>query len=95
MTTFERPAPDLDKIVDAWKLWVAGGDTLPGRTMADLKIGGIDRVFETVATDAEQVADSLAVWQGWESGKLGPNEALAGLTDAGFDDVVAAIADVL
>jgi len=62
--------------------------------MADLKIGGIDKVFETVATDADQVAESLAVWQGWESGKLGPNEALAGLTDAGFADVVAALAEV-
>ena len=93
MSTFERPTPDLDKIVEAWRTWQAGGDALPGRTMADLKIGGIDTVFETVSTDADQVADSLEAWLGWESGKLPPGEALELLAAAGFDDVVAALAE--
>jgi hypothetical protein len=62
--------------------------------MADLKIGGIDLVFETVTTDADHVAESLAAWTGWESGKLGPNEAVAALAAAGFGDVIDALADV-
>jgi hypothetical protein len=95
VTTFVRPAPDLAKIIEAWSLWKAGGDALPGRTMADMKIGGIDKVFETVATDADQVANSLAIWKQWESGKVGPNETLAGLAEAGFDDVIAALASVV
>jgi len=92
VTTFERPAPDLDKIVEAWAVWTAGGeDVLPGRTMADLKIGGTDKVLETLAADSEAIAPAFDVWMTWEKGKSTPEVALAGLTENGFADIVDAL----
>lgn len=94
MTTFERPAPDIGKIVDAWATWTAGGEALPGRTMADLKIGGTDKVLETLAADTEAVAPAFEAWMAWEKGKSTPERALASLTEAGFADIVEALTDV-
>lgn len=94
MTTFERPAPDLDKITEAWNVWIAGGeDVLPGRAMADLKIGGTDKVLETLAADNEAIAPVFDVWMTWEKGKITPEVALAGLTDNGFAAIVEALHD--
>ena len=63
MTTFERPAPDLNKITEAWRVWTEGGeDALPGRSMADLKIGGIDKVLETLAADNEVLMPVFDIW---------------------------------
>lgn len=93
MNDFERPAPDIEKIVTAWHLWEAGGeDVLPGRTLADLKIGGADLVLQTVAGDVEQIASSLEAWSLWERGKVGPQATLDQLTASGFGDVVEALA---
>ena len=94
MTGFERPAPDVDKIVAAWRTWQAGGDdVLPGRTMADLKIGGADRVIATLAADnAEAVVDVEATWAAWEKGRVGPDDTLAALAENGFADIVEALA---
>jgi len=39
--TFERPAPDLDKIHAAWDAWERGEEQ-PGKTLADLKTAGLD-----------------------------------------------------
>lgn len=91
MTTFDRPAPDIAKIVEAWQLWIAGGDVLPGRTMADLKIGGTDKVLETLAADTESVAPALDAWMSWEKGRSTPEKTLAGLAEAGFADIVEAL----
>lgn len=97
MTEFERPAPDLDKIAEAWATWQAQGDeVLPGRTMADLKIGGVDRVLQTLREDNDgstiEVLDRIDdIWQGWERGKVGPHETLAALIEAGFADFVEAL----
>jgi len=92
VTTFQRPAPDLEKIVEAWQVWTAGGeDVLPGRTMADLKIGGTDKVLETLAAENEAVAATFDIWMLWEKGKSTPETALAGLTDNGFAAIVEAL----
>lgn len=92
MNDFERPAPDIAKIVEAWRLWQEGGeDALPGRTVADLKIGGADMVLQTVAGDVEQIASALEAWSLWERGKVGPEETLAQLAESGFGDVVDAL----
>ncbi len=93
MATFERPAPDINKISEAWRVWTVDDEALPGRTMADLKIGGLDYLLETIAHDAEQLAPALEAWTSWEKGKLGPNEALDALTKAGLDDIVAALSE--
>lgn len=91
MTTFERPAPDLHKITQAWQTWTAGGEVLPGRTMADLKIGGTDKVLETLATDNDAVTPVYEVWLEWESGRTSPETALAGLVENGFTAIVEAL----
>jgi len=92
VSTFERPAPDIAKIVTAWETWIAGGeDVLPGRTMADLKIGGTDKVLETLAGDAEAVQPVFDAWMTWEKGRMTPEDALAALTDGGFADLVEAL----
>lgn len=96
VTTFERPAPDLHKITEAWQAWTeageaAGGEVLPGRTMADLKIGGTDKVLETLAADNDAVEPAFRVWLEWEDGKTSPETALAGLADNGFTAIVEAL----
>jgi len=94
VTTFERPAPDLQKIVAAWQIWTAGGeDVFPGRTMADLKIGGTDKVLETLASDNEAVVPTFEAWMQWEKGKSTPEAALAALIEHGFADIVEALDD--
>ena len=94
MTTFQRPAPDISKIVEAWQTWTAGGeDVFPGRTMADLKIGGADKVLETLAADNDAVSATFDAWMAWEKGKSTPSDALAALTDHGFADIVEALTD--
>ena len=92
MTTFQRPAPDISKIVEAWRIWTVGGeDVLPGRTMADLKIGGTDKVLETLAADNEAVVAAFEAWMTWEKGKSTPEVALASLIEHGFADIVGAL----
>ena len=60
--------------------------------MADLKIGGTDKVLETLATANELVTPTFDVWMAWEKGKTTPEVALAGLFDTGFADIVEALA---
>ena len=48
--SFERPAPDLNKLLTAWEKWESG-EQLPGRVLADLKTAGMAEVLaELVAT---------------------------------------------
>lgn len=93
VTTFERPAPDITKIVEAWRTWEAGGEALPGRTMADLKIGGADRVLEKLSGEAEQISQAFEAWTEWEKGRTNPEQALAALAAGGFAEIVAALSD--
>jgi len=59
--------------------------------MADLKIGGTDKVLETLAGDNEALTPVFDVWMTWEKGKITPEVALAGLTENGFADIVEAL----
>ena len=37
---FERPLPDLDKLITAWESWEKGEEA-PGRVLANLKTTGL------------------------------------------------------
>lgn len=41
---FERPAPDLEKLIAAWDDWERGDET-PGRVLANLKTAGLAQVL--------------------------------------------------
>lgn len=57
---FERPAPDLAKLIAAWDEFELG-EQLPGKVLANLKTAGLTEVFEQLAasgwTPAARVAD--------------------------------------
>ena len=59
--------------------------------MADLKIGGTDRMLADLADQGVDVKTLTEAWNTWERGKAGPEETLAALTSAGFADVVEAL----
>jgi hypothetical protein len=42
--SFERPAPDLNKLLTAWQEWEAG-EQLPGKVLANLKTAGLAEVL--------------------------------------------------
>jgi len=42
---FERPAPDLNKLISAWEAWEKG-EELPGKVLANLKTAGLAEVLE-------------------------------------------------
>lgn len=46
---FERPAPDLNKLIAAWEEWEKGTES-PGRTLANLKTAGLADVFVQLKT---------------------------------------------
>ena len=41
---FDKPAPDLPKLLVAWHKWEKGEEQ-PGRTLASLKTAGLDAVL--------------------------------------------------
>ena len=41
---FERPAPDLNKLLTAWESWEKG-EELPGRVLANLKTAGLAEIL--------------------------------------------------
>ena len=43
--TFERPAPDLQKLVAAWEQFELGEET-PGKVLANLKTAGLPEVLK-------------------------------------------------
>ena len=89
----DRPLPDPAKLradVEAW----ARGEQLPGRTMANLKTGGLRTILEAIAATPDEpsaaaASEALAVWMQWEKAKLVPLEALVGMDGAGLGDVLA------
>ena len=91
MSGFVRPPAELDKLVAAWGLW-ADQTEMPGRTMADLKIAGLDVILEDLAGQSDSASAIFAPWQAWEKGKLTPESALADLEQAGLGDLIAALA---
>jgi hypothetical protein len=46
--SFERPAPDLSKLLAAWEEFEAG-ESLPGKVLADLKRAGLGQVLGELA----------------------------------------------
>jgi hypothetical protein len=50
MSTFERPAPDLAKLITAWEEWERG-DQMPGRVLANLKTAGLGEVLAKLAEE--------------------------------------------
>lgn len=46
--TFERPAPDLSKLLTAWQEWEAG-EQAPGKVLANLKTAGLAEVLAELA----------------------------------------------
>ena len=48
MSTFERPAPDLAKLISAWEEWERG-EQAPGRVLANLKTAGLGEVLAQLA----------------------------------------------
>ena len=43
-SAFERPAPDLTKILTAWEDWEKGEET-PGRVLTNMKTAGLAEVL--------------------------------------------------
>jgi hypothetical protein len=41
---FDRPAPDLTKLISAWEAWEKG-EEMPGKVLANLKTAGLDQVL--------------------------------------------------
>jgi hypothetical protein len=45
---FEPPRPDASKLLTFWMEWERG-ETTPGRTLANLKTGGMKELLESLA----------------------------------------------
>ena len=76
----ERPPPDPGRLLSAWDAWERG-DELPGRTMANLKTGGMRELLEVAGASA---ADVLDAWMKWEKARLLPADVLSAMRDAGI-----------
>ena len=59
----------------------------------DLKIGGTDKVLETLAAENDAISPVFDIWMTWEKGKSTPEVALAGLENSGFTAIVEALHD--
>ncbi len=45
---FDRPAPDLAKVIAAWEAWEKGEET-PGRVLTNMKTAGLAEVFKELS----------------------------------------------
>ncbi|MDJ0770711.1 MAG: hypothetical protein QNJ12_18095 [Ilumatobacter sp.] len=46
--SFERPAPDLSKLIHAWEEFERGEET-PGKVLANLKTAGLPEVLQELS----------------------------------------------
>ena len=46
--SFERPVPDVNKLLAAWQEWETGDQT-PGKVLANLKTAGLAEVLADLA----------------------------------------------
>ena len=46
--SFERPAPDINKLMTAWDEWERG-EQLPGKVLANLKTAGLAEMLRDLA----------------------------------------------
>ena len=53
---FERPAPDLQKLLAAWEQFEAGEES-PGRVLANLKTAGLPEVLRELVDSGWTPAD--------------------------------------
>jgi hypothetical protein len=81
----DRPPPDPAKLLGQWNEWDRG-ETPPGRTMSNLKTGGLPDVLAAMDEDHPEITDP---WDRWERGNLGPAAVLEALRDAGLPDLLA------
>lgn len=84
----DRPAPDPAALLDKWNSW-ASGEAQPGRTMSDLKTGGLPDVLGADAAAHQALLDA---WEPWEKGTAAPADVLSALADAGLADALRALA---
>jgi hypothetical protein len=84
-----RPPPDPTKLLSAWDAWERG-EELPGRSLANLKTGGMRALLEV----SETGAPILEAWMKWEKAQLLPADALAAMRDAGIRQLIADLASV-
>jgi hypothetical protein len=84
--------------------WSEGesGETTPGRTLANLKTGGLRDVLDHLAADAADgrspaqadvdIAALLAGWMEWEKGQAPPGQVVATLVSAGLRPLLESLA---
>ncbi len=53
-----RPAPDPAKLLTQWMEWEKG-ETTPGRTMSNLKTGGLRDLLEQLAESGRSASSSV------------------------------------
>ncbi len=54
---FERPAPDLTKLIAAWEAWEKGEEQ-PGRVLANLKTAGLAEVLNELKSSGWTPSES-------------------------------------
>ena len=62
---FERPAPDLNKLITAWEAWEKG-EEMPGRVLANLKTAGLAEILAELKASgwtptAQLFVDAVAI----------------------------------
>ncbi|HXH58871.1 hypothetical protein [Iamia sp.] len=94
----ERPPADPAKLLSAWADWETG-EVPAGRTMSNMKTGGLRDVIEHLASeptevtpDASDLTALLATWTEWEVGATSPEPVMLGLQGAGLRPLLEALA---
>lgn len=94
MSEFERPPASPEAIQKAWDTW-STGEELPGRTLADLKIGGLDLTLEVLGEDNEVAAQLHTHWVDWEKARATPGEVMDALVAGGLGAYIEALTAAL
>ena len=58
---FERPAPDLNKLITAWDLFEKG-EEMPGRILANLKTAGLAEVLAELKSSGWTPTATSVCW---------------------------------
>ena len=56
MSSFERPAPDLSKIIAAWEEWERG-EQAPGKVLTSMKTAGLAEILNELVSSGWKPAD--------------------------------------
>lgn len=97
----DRPPADPKKLLAALGEWETG-EVPAGRTMGNLKTGGLRDLLEHVAASGEADTGSdhpeidagglLGAWMEWETGATPPVDVLTALHDAGLRALLGSLA---